>query len=238
MFCGAFFMANVPLTPDYAVISAVNVLLFCLPTFWFLKEWLGLRNASIFIAALGIYALSIETVGLLTGFPYGEFSYSEMLGAKFFGVTPWTVAFAWTPLILAAVAVAQRSSNSVLLRVALVTTLLVLFDLTLDPGMVYLKFWHYAAGGNYYGVPATNFAGWILSGAIGAVLSELLLHFFKPRKKVSAELIVSCFFILIFWSSVAFWAMLFAPFIIGIINLSILTIFYLKFSALTKSNAP
>jgi putative membrane protein len=45
-------------------------------------------------------------------------------------------------------------------------------DLVLDPAAVALGFWAYDGGGIYYGVPLSNFAGWLLSGAIAVSLVD------------------------------------------------------------------
>ncbi len=226
---GAFFMVNVPLIAEYSTISAINVVLFAVPSFWALSRWLGIKAAVIFIIVLGIYALTIESIGLLTGFPYGEFFYQDLLGSRLFGVVPWTVAFAWTPLILATLAVSVRIIESPGLRILAMAIQLTLIDLVLDPGAVYLKFWHFADGGIYYNVPWTNFAGWIFSGAIGAVICEVLLFWFKPESPAPVQLTISCFYILVFWTALVAMAGLLVPTILGAILLIGFGKFYYRF---------
>lgn len=226
---GAFFMVNVEIPPSLAPVSAINVVLFTIPAFWACVQWLGKRDAIILITALGIYALAIESIGLLTGFPYGQFSHADIMGYKLFGVVPWTVAFAWSPLILAAVAIARRTIESLALRLISVAVILTAFDLVLDPGAVYLKFWSYPAGGTFYSVPWTNFAGWLLSGFIGACIAELLLSRFKPLLPAPVQLIISTFFTLVFWTAIAAWAGLIIPAVLGIAILISLGIFYKKY---------
>ena len=104
----AFFTANVELPAWSSYLSPVNVVLFAIPTFWALRWWLGWYDAIVLFLTLGVLALVIETCAIITGFPYGHFGYSELLGYKLFGYVPWTVFFAWTPLVLAAYA--DRSS--------------------------------------------------------------------------------------------------------------------------------
>lgn len=226
---GAFFMINVPLVAEYSTISAINVVLFAIPSFWALSRWLGIKNAILFVAVLGIYALTIESIGLTTGFPYGEFFYNDLLGSRLFGVTPWTVAFAWTPLILASLAVVNRTIESRLLRIVVMAFLLVLIDLVLDPGAVYLNFWKYSTGGYFYQVPWTNFAGWLLSGTIGAIICEILLSFIKPKSPAPVQLTISCFYILMFWTALVAMAGLLIPAILGLILLIGLGKFYYRF---------
>ena len=226
---GAFFMVNVPLSPKYSTVSSLNVVIFGLPSFWALFRWIGIKSAILIITSLGVYALVIESIGLLTGFPYGEFSYSEILGFRLFGVVPWTVAFAWSPLVLSVLAVTRKTIKSAWLRGLAMTLLLVLIDMVLDPGAVYLGFWKYSSGGSFYQVPLTNFAGWIFSGAIGAGITEILLFYIKPISPVPVQLTTSSFFLLVFWTAIAIWAGLIIPALLGLILLSALSLFYHRF---------
>ncbi len=223
---GAFFMANVPMPPWASYASAVNVVLFALPAFLAVRWWLGWRDGSIFIAVLGAYALAIETAAIITGFPYGHFGYSEYLGYRLFGYAPWTVAFAWSPLIIGAYAAAANMVSSAIGRVVLCTLLLTAFDFVLDPGAVYLGFWQYDGGGWYYGVPMSNFGGWLVSGSIGAILIELMLAKFKPLLPTPMQLAVSALFIVWFWTAFALFAAMWLPFVIGLLLVAFLLVIY------------
>ncbi len=227
---GAFFMANVELPPWSHYASAVNVALFAVPSFWAVRRWLGWRDGSILIAVLGIYALAIEASAILTGFPYGHFGYSDLLGFRIFGLVPWTVAFAWTPLILGAYAVSANLFESRVIRVIATTLIITLFDVVLDPGAVYLGFWQYESGGWFYGVPISNFVGWLISGSIGAVIIEIMLSIFRPLLPTPMQLSISVIFIIFFWSMIAAFGGLVWPAIIGLAVFAGLGIVYRKFS--------
>lgn len=225
---GAFFMVNVELPPWSHYLSAVNVALFALPSFWAVRCWLGWRDGLIFVGVLGLYALAIEASAIITGFPYGHFGYSDLLGYRIFGLVPWTVAFAWTPLILGAYSVAANLFENVWLRVIATTLIITLFDIVLDPGAVLLGFWQYDGGGWFYGVPMSNFAGWLVSGFIGATLIELLLAKFKALLPTPAQLASSVMFIIFFWSAIAAHGGLVAPALIGFATFVALVFFYFK----------
>jgi isopentenyl-diphosphate Delta-isomerase len=225
----ACFMVNVVIPPEAAFVSGINVILFAAPAFWGTRWWLGWRDAIVLWVLLGILALLIETTAIITGFPYGHFGYSQLLGYRLFGYVPWTVALAWTPLLLAAFAVARRTTDNVLVRMVAIALILVIFDMVLDPGAVRLGFWQYADGGAFYGVPASNFVGWIFSGVIGAVVMEIFAWWKKPLLPVPAQMISSGFFIIAFWTSIAFFGGLYISFVIGILVLSGLIAFYFKY---------
>ncbi|MGQ0541008.1 MAG: isopentenyl-diphosphate Delta-isomerase [Blastocatellia bacterium] len=212
---GAFFMANVKLPPWSHVVSAINVVVFALPTLWAMKMWLGWRDGSILAAVLGLYALIIEASAIITGFPYGHFGYSDHLGFKLFGLVPWTVAFAWTPLILGAYSVAANLFEKRIPRIAATTILLTSFDVALDPGAVMLGFWKYADGGAFYGVPLSNFLGWLVSGLLGSILLDGLVAIFKPLLPTPVQLSISTIFIIFFWLAIAVFGGMTAPALIG-----------------------
>ncbi len=226
---GAFFMVNVEMPPWAHYLSGLNVILFAIPGFCAVTRWLGKRDAVVLFAVLGLLALVIETLAIITGFPYGHFGYSELLGYRLFGYTPWTVALAWTPLVLAAYSVAVRTVNSPIFRIVGVAVLLVVFDLVLDPGAVQLGFWRYQDGGDFYGVPLSNFLGWLFSGFFAAVAMEIFTRLIKPLLPAPAQLVSSGFLIIFFWTSIAFFSGMTAPFLIGIALLVGLAAFYVKY---------
>lgn len=225
----AFFMANVVIPSSLSFVSGINVILFAAPAFWATKMWLGLRDAILLFVILGVLALGIETSAIITGFPYGHFGYSDLLGYRLFGYTPWTVFLAWTPLVLAAYAIAASVVKNSIVRILITAVTLVIFDLVLDPGAVKIGFWRYEGGGFFYGVPLSNFLGWIFSGVIAAVVIEVFIAIRKPLLRVPAQLISSGFFIVFFWTAVAFFSALYWPLLIGIAVLIALTIFYSKY---------
>ena len=236
----AFFMANVVIPPEAAFVSGINVILFAVPAFWAVKMWLGLRDAVLLFVVLGVLALVIETSAIITGFPYGHFGYSDLLGHRLFGYTPWTVFLAWTPLVLAGYAIEARLISEqfrtvsfqlpiVVLRIVLLAFILVGFDLVLDPGAVKIGFWRYEGGGVFYGVPVSNFVGWLFSGAIAGVVLEIFFWIKKPLLPAPAQMISSTFFIVSFWTFIAFFSGMYWPLGIGIVVIVLLAAFYAKY---------
>ena len=227
---GAFFMVNVDLPPWSHWLSGMNVVLFAVPAFWATRRWLGWRDAAILWAVLGVYALLVETSAILTGFPYGHFGYSDLLGVKLFGTTPWTVCLAWTPLMIAAYAVSASVFRNPMVRIICAALIVTAFDLVLDPGAVRLGFWHYAGGGEFYGVPVSNFVGWLVSGAVGAVLIEIFTWLRKPLLPIPIQLASSAVLIIFFWTSIAVFAGMAIPVLIGISILIVLIFLWIRFA--------
>ncbi len=226
---GAFFMANVVIPAEAHYVSGINVILFAIPVFWATMQWLSRRDAIILFVIFGVLALLIETSAIVTGFPYGHFGYSELLGFRLFGYTPWTVALGWTPLVLAVYAVVRRTIGNVILRIVAVAVLLVVFDLVIDPGAVKIGFWRYEGGGPFYGVPYSNFKGWLFSGAVAAVVLEIFTYLRKPLLPVPVQMVSSSFFLIFFWTAIAFFSGLFIAMVVGVGVMVMLAAFYFKY---------
>ncbi len=212
LFLQGFFVAKVPgaTRPELANVSAVFVLVLYAPSAWALGKWLGAKRAIGVLTALGAFALVLETFAVKTGVPYGRFVYGPKIGALLFGAVPWTVPFSWPPLVLGALALARGKSAPTL--VAQATLWLLAFDLLLDPGAVSQRFWTYQAGGFFYGVPLTNFLGWLLSGAAG---SWLLWRLSGERFDFPPPLISSVVLVLSFWTGVCAFSGIIVPALVG-----------------------
>ncbi|MFW6384076.1 MAG: bisanhydrobacterioruberin hydratase [Halodesulfurarchaeum sp.] len=138
------------------------------------------RRAGIGLLGLTGYAYGIELVGVHTGFPYGEFSYLIELGPMMLEAVPLGLPVFFLPLVLNAyllvLLLAGDAAGSAPIRLGGTLGTVLAMDLVLDPGAVGLGFWTYAADGAYYGVPASNYLGWVLSGAISVLVFDRVLH--------------------------------------------------------------
>jgi putative membrane protein len=134
------------------------------------------RKAAALLAGVCLYAYGIEIIGIRTGWPYGAFEYTIELGPMIEGV-PLGLPLFFLPLVLNAYLLAVLLLGGLAARraVRLPATLAVVLaiDLVLDPGAVAVGFWEYLDGGVYYGVPVTNYAGWVLSGTVATVAFDL-----------------------------------------------------------------
>lgn len=134
------------------------------------------RRPGASFVVLTVYAYGIESVGVTTGWPYGYFRYLIELGPMVGGV-PLGLPVFFLPLVVNAYFLSMLvvgpadGRRSVRFAVALVTV--VGIDLVLDPAAVALGFWRYLDGGIYYGVPVSNFLGWLLSGSVAIAALEV-----------------------------------------------------------------
>jgi putative membrane protein len=164
-FAAAFFATRFGDVPGAGVGSYVSSVLLALPSLIALFAHLGARRAALAVIAVSAFAYAVESVGVATGFPYGTFFYGDALGPRFLGLVPYLLPVTYVPLVIGAVAAAWSSRRLVASRIVLSALLLVLVDAVLDPGAAALGFWVWPESGPYYGVPLSNFAGWLLSGA-------------------------------------------------------------------------
>lgn len=212
----AFFISLIEFREEYILISVFFMVILCLPTYYFFVKKTEIKLSIMTILALSAFSMIIETIGVLTGFPYGFFSYTDSLGQKI-GVIPWTVSFGWVPLVIASWALSKsflkKQKLLLLKQIILGSLILMIFDLVLDPGSVALNFWKWIPEGIYYGVPLSNYFGWIFSGLIGMTIISLIMKDHKQHK----YFLITAYLGNIFWTVVVTINLMIIPAIIGII---------------------
>ena len=200
-FAAAYFATRFQDFPGASVGSYVSTFLIALPSSVALFRYLGARRAALSLLVLASFGFAIETTGVVTGLPYGRFYYGDALGEKVFGLVPYLLPVSYVPLVIGAVAAAWNIvGNRRVLWTLLSAVLLVLIDGVLDPGAAALGFWAWPEGGVYYGVPSSNYAGWLFSGVIA---SALLLAAGRPRGAPPPGMLDSTILALSFWTGVA-----------------------------------
>jgi putative membrane protein len=140
----------------------------------------GTRYALTYLFFTFFFALTIEHIGVMTQWPFGNYSYSGDLGLKIFEV-PLVVPFAWIMMAHPVLTAARRiAGNWVFLYGGIA---LAAWDLFLDPMMVAEGRWTWVVTGAHVPfqpeIPLSNTFGWLLSGMflIG------VLHLITPREK-------------------------------------------------------
>ncbi len=214
-----FFAVRFPDVPGTAAGSLVSTVLIALPAFFAFFKRFGTRRAMVALGLLSLFGFAVELTGVATGFPYGEFSYSDELGPKIAGLVPYGLPVSWAPLVLGAVAATEprrrrRSRRSLTGWVLAAALLLVALDGVLDPGAARLGFWVWPHGGVYFGVPLSNYAGWLLSSVLAASLLLALLPWSDTRPVPG--MLDSAIISLAFWISVAVFTRLWLPALLGV----------------------
>jgi len=223
----AIFISLLEFKQEYFAISIFFMVSLSIPTYFYLIRKTNPTKAIKTILILSIFSMIIESIGVLTGFPYGFFFYTQYLGPRI-GVVPWTVSFGWVPLVIASWALTERllkNQTSILKKAVAGSVIITIFDLVLDPGAVALKFWFWHSPGAYYNVPVINFFGWLLSGFTGMTILLKALKTEKPNN----NLLLTAFLGNIFWTFIAIMNGMVIPIVLGIaITVSLSKIIFLE----------
>jgi putative membrane protein len=217
LFASSYFPARIPMA-DNPIISSGFVIAMALPSCYYLFGWLGAPRAGSVMLLLGALSVLVEAFAVKTGFPYGGFIYSDALGYKVLGLVPWTVAFAYLPLLLGSAALASRLLGSERLRFALGSSALLLaVDLVVDPAAVAGGLWAYSGAGAYYGVPLANFMGWLLTSFVYSnILYAIAGAKMEEDGSIPVEVSASLLMALSFWTGFLAWRAMIVPAAIGV----------------------
>ena len=125
-----------------------------------------------FVAITLIVGNFFENLGVRTGFPFGSYYFTDLMGPKLSAV-PIMLGLAYVGMAYLSWTLAGIISGGIQsplrgLRVVAVPVLasciMVSWDLSQDPvWSTILRAWVWLRGGAYFGVPFTNFFGWFLT---------------------------------------------------------------------------
>lgn len=169
--CSAFFPAYLWYQPEHARVGYIFTIGFALSCYIpFLKDypkawWIGLIG-------IAVFGYIIESIGVLTCFPYWCFWYSEQLGIKLFDIVPLMLAFTRPPLVLWIWSYVKNIFWRGWKMWLVWWVWLVVVDLILDPIAVMMWLWSYPGGWFWFGVPLSNFAGRMFSGTISMIILD------------------------------------------------------------------
>jgi len=154
-----------------------------------------LRDLLVFAAITLVVSNSFENIGVLTGFPFGHYYYTDNLGPKLFLVPVLigpaylgTGYLAWTIARVISGATHSRLPGHLTFTVPLLAAfMMVAWDLSFDPIYSTINHaWIWLEGGSYFGVPFGNFLGWLLTTFVFLQLFALYLKG-RPNVKSTAE---------------------------------------------------
>jgi uncharacterized membrane protein len=143
------------------------------------------REILIFFAICLLIGNIFENVGVRTGFPFGHYYFTNLMGPKLFAVPillglaylgmaylSWTLA----RVILGNMQSPLRGSRVVTVPLA-AAFIMVAWDFSQDPvWSTILHLWIWPRGGPYFGVPVSNFLGWYLTVYVVYQLFALYLR--------------------------------------------------------------
>lgn len=155
------------------------------------------RGIVVFTVAFLVVSNLFENVGVLTGFPFGRYYFTEVMGPKLFNVPifigPAYLGMGYLSWILARLILgrAQEPLTGAKLFVVpvLASFIMVAWDFSSDPVWSTIKrCWIWQDGGAYFGVPWSNFLGWYLTVYVFYQLFALYLRgrSFEPSPLTSS----------------------------------------------------
>lgn len=186
--------------PTYVVLGALVALAF---------SWgrIGAGRALGLFVAASLVSLGAELAGTGTGFPFGEYKYTALLGYRIAGLVPFPIPISWFYMILCCLAMLGRmrtpddSNAGRWTWAAIAGLILVAWDVSMDPAMVKTTHWIWGSGQQFrdlgwpswlvafftrdafYGMPLSNWAGWYLTGTL---IARLMLQLVPPSEVARA----------------------------------------------------
>ena len=158
---------------------------------------IGWRRALAIFGAAFCISLGAELAGTTTGYPFGPYAYTTQLGYRIGGRVPFNVPTSWFFMLYASLAICGRvlsgadDARTKWRWAAVAALVLTAWDVSMDPAMVSTTHWLWhlpsAAGAPlvrrvalsdlFYGMPLTNWLGWLLTGF---VVARVLLAIVPP----------------------------------------------------------
>jgi uncharacterized membrane protein len=143
------------------------------------------RGILVFVFLCVGVGASFEILSLQTGFPFGHYVFTGLMGPKLFGL-PIFLALAYVGMgylsWVVALAILKCPDHAVSGKMAVALPLvasfvMVAWDLSMDPVWANIDHaWVWRNGGAYYGVPVSNFLGWYLTVFVFYLLFMLYLR--------------------------------------------------------------
>ncbi len=190
--------------PAYCLVRAAGVtsvqdiltfaipILLCLSCVVHAVDTRGWRTAVLLFASACVIAFCAELVGSTTGFIFGAYSYTDLLGARLPGGVPWVIPLAWfmvsypawcaSDFLMAGItdvergraartylkplSAARKRSVFSVMHIAVAAFAVTAYDLSLDPRMVADGAWVWRDRGAYFGVPVSNYLGWFATALV------------------------------------------------------------------------
>ncbi len=180
--------------PVYVMLGAIAALLHATGA-------VGARRALALFSIGSLVSLGSELLGTSTGFPFGDYTYTSLLGYRILGLVPFPIPISWFYMLYGCLAICGRlltasDDTRAKWHWSLIAGLvLVAWDVSMDPAMVKTSHWIWGSGqvfhdlgfpgwlvafftrDVFYGMPLSNWLGWYLTGV---VIARLMLAVVPP----------------------------------------------------------
>lgn len=130
----------------------------------------GFRRTFTVLATIAFLTWLAEFIGSSTGFPFGHYAYTDTLQPQLTHV-PLIIPLAWFMMLPPSWIIAQtltphpkhKTISYYLIFAGISAIAMTAWDLFLDPQMVAWGFWIWDHPVGYFGIPWTNYVGWLLT---------------------------------------------------------------------------
>lgn len=139
-----------------------------------------LKGLYIIIPLMLVSGYLIEYAGVKTGYPFGEYLYTDKLQPQLFNI-PVAISLSWVIVVVSSFLIVFSDNGKNLFTKVVYSSLIVLgLDLMLEPFAAFInQFWVWRAGF----VPLQNYVSWFFI----AVVFSTLLHLTIGKKSVRAD---------------------------------------------------
>jgi putative membrane protein len=182
--------------PTYVVLGALSAVAF-------LQGTTGRRSALLLAPIASALALGAELVGTSTGLPFGDYTYSGLLGYRVLGLVPFPIPLSWFYMLVGSLVIVARLGDAAdgrrtrWLWALGAGLLMVAWDVSMDPAMVKTGHWAWGSGSMFrdaglpgwlvafftdsafYGMPLSNWFGWLLTATL---IARVMLAFVPPTR--------------------------------------------------------
>ena len=164
--------------PTYVLLGAAAAVLHATWAF-------GWRRATGLFAAGVSIALGAELIGTSSGFPFGDYAYTSLLGYRILGRVPFPIPISWFYMLYCALAMCSRvlaardDGRMRWMWAAAAAAMLTAWDVAMDPAMVQTSHWVWREPGVFYGMPLTNWIGWF---GTGLLIARVMLAITPPTR--------------------------------------------------------
>jgi len=153
--------------------------------FWAITLNFSARVAGLYLAVAVVFSWLAEVAGAHYGVPFGAtYRYHSQLSPQLPGDIPlfilldWFVLSGWSLIMLRGTVLATTTATlnvgALVARSLLSGVCVAGCDLVLDPLATSVKAWTWTVDGPYFGIPLSNFLGWVFVGTSIHLIASLL----------------------------------------------------------------
>lgn len=212
--------------------GAIHIILGAIAMFVIGGLAIGWRFVGIFFVVAFSLSLTSELLGTGTGWPFGNYEYTDFLGYKVLGHVPYSIPLSWFYMGLSSYMIGSLLARKLNVRrhtawtIGLGVWFLTVWDLVLDPAMAHeslsIQFWVWSETGPYFGMPTKNFIGWSVTGLLYMGLSRILWKREPNPDQISillplAVYLVNMAFAMVLSLSVGLWFPVVLAAVLGIV---------------------